>query len=79
VGLIRASYIEAIATNVACTTQWSLPLSCHIAAQIRDSSRRSVKHEELLLTPEEGVRRCLNLLRTAMVSSSRYPPPSNPP
>jgi sugar phosphate isomerase/epimerase len=39
----------------------------------------SIEHEDLLLTPEEGVRRSVNLLRTAMVQSSRRPPPSNSP
>ena len=38
-----------------------------------------IVHEDLLLTPEEGVRRSANRLRTAMVQSSRRPSPSNSP
>jgi hypothetical protein len=43
------------------------PSLATIAAQIRRSSRWSAEHEDLLLTPEESVRRSVNLLWTGMV------------
>jgi sugar phosphate isomerase/epimerase len=42
-----------------------------------DDDVLSIEHAHLLLTPEKGVRRSENLLPTAMVQSSRRPPPSH--
>jgi len=58
--------------NPRCTAPVGLKLA-------GDDDVLSIEHEDLLLTPEEGVRRSVNLPRTATVQSSRRPPASNSP